>query len=182
VITRRRLQAVLLVAVMASASASIAAPIEIKVRTMLRERPTSGSRILDRLPAGKKVPMLGQTVRDVLGSVGWTEQAPSATGAVRERWESLNALVGLADQVAVNRPGARLPDFIAELDERAEAQHAPTVDGVTLASLHAAKGLEWDAVALSGVHEGSVPFVLATLVLVRIGTVGRIGTTNTRND
>jgi len=61
VITRRRLQAVLLVAVMASASASIAAPIEIKVRTMLRERPTSGSRILDRLPAGKKVPMLGQT-------------------------------------------------------------------------------------------------------------------------
>ena len=60
-ITRRRLQAVLLVAVMASASASIAAPIEIKVRTMLRERPTSGSRILDRLPAGKKVPMLGQT-------------------------------------------------------------------------------------------------------------------------
>jgi hypothetical protein len=50
-INRRRLQAVLVVAVIASASASVAAPIEIKVRTMLRERPTSGSRILDRLPA-----------------------------------------------------------------------------------------------------------------------------------
>ncbi|HEX9103947.1 MAG TPA: SH3 domain-containing protein, partial [Polyangia bacterium] len=28
---------------------------------MLREKPTSSARILDRLPAGKKVPMLGQT-------------------------------------------------------------------------------------------------------------------------
>ena len=61
-ITRRRLQAVVIVAALvASASAALAAPIEIKVRTMLREKPTSSSRILDRLPAGKKVPMLGQT-------------------------------------------------------------------------------------------------------------------------
>jgi DNA helicase-2/ATP-dependent DNA helicase PcrA len=108
--------------------------------------------------------LLGQTVRDVLGSVGWSEQAPSATGAVRERWESLNALVGLADQVAVNRSGARLPDFIAELDERAEAQHAPTVDGVTLASLHAAKGLEWDVVFLVGLSEGLMPISFAETV------------------
>lgn len=59
---RRRLQAVLIVAaILATASAALAAPIEIKVRTMLRERPTSSARILDRLPAGKKVPMLGRT-------------------------------------------------------------------------------------------------------------------------
>ena len=60
-ITRRRLQAVLFVALVASATTAFAAPIEIKVRTMLREKPTSSARILDRLPAGKKVPMLGQT-------------------------------------------------------------------------------------------------------------------------
>ncbi len=59
---RRLLSAVLIVvAVLASASAASAAPIEIKVRTMLREKPMSSARILDRLPAGKKVPMLGQT-------------------------------------------------------------------------------------------------------------------------
>ena len=36
-------------------------------------------------------------------------------------------------------------------------QHAPTVDGVTLASLHSAKGLEWDAVFLVGLVEGVLP-------------------------
>lgn len=33
-----------------------------------------------------------------------------------------------------------LRDFIAELDERSATQHAPTVEGVTLASLHSARG------------------------------------------
>ena len=40
-------------------------------------------------------------------------------------------------------------------------QHAPTVDGVTLASLHAAKGLEWDAVFLVGLAEGTLPTTYA---------------------
>jgi len=62
VITRRPLQAVLIVAaIAATASTAFATSIEIKVRTMLREKPTSSARIVDRLAAGKKVPMLGQT-------------------------------------------------------------------------------------------------------------------------
>ena len=45
-------------------------------------------------------------------------------------------------------PSARMGDLVRELDERAAAQHAPAVAGVTLASLHAAKGLEWDTCLL----------------------------------
>ncbi len=100
---------------------------------------------------------LGQAVRDVLATVGWSEAPPAASGAVRDRWASLQALAALADDVAAARPQARLPDLVAELDERDAAQHAPAVEGVTLASLHAAKGLEWDAVFLVGLTEGLMP-------------------------
>ncbi|WP_238431757.1 ATP-dependent DNA helicase UvrD2 [Streptomyces cavernae] len=104
---------------------------------------------------------LPSQVRDVLSGEGWTSEPPAGSGAVRERWESLAALVHLAQDFAAVRPEATLADLVAELDERAGAQHAPTVQGVTLASLHSAKGLEWDVVFLVGVSEGMMPITYA---------------------
>ena len=104
---------------------------------------------------------LPSQVRAVLSGEGWTSEPPAGSGAVRERWESLAALVHLAQDFAAAKPGATLADLVAELDERANAQHAPTVQGVTLASLHSAKGLEWDAVFLVGVAEGMMPISYA---------------------
>lgn len=108
---------------------------------------------------------LGQLVRDVLHNLGYQEEAPKTGGAVRERWESLSAIVALADELVVSRSTPEhtftLIDFVAELQDRATAQHAPTVQGVTLASLHSAKGLEWDAVFLVGLSEGLMPISFA---------------------
>ena len=95
-------------------------------------------------------------IRQALGPLGLTAAEPSGAQA-RETWNSLNALVGLAEEIATaeTRPG--LLPVVAGLRERAAARHAPDERGVTLASFHAAKGLEWDAVFLIGVHEGSLP-------------------------
>jgi DNA helicase-2/ATP-dependent DNA helicase PcrA len=99
---------------------------------------------------------LPEIVREVLKPHGLSLEPPTG-GAQRERWESLLALVELAEELDSVTPGADLARFVAELDLRAEAQHPPTVEGVTLASLHAAKGLEWDAVFLIGLTEGTMP-------------------------
>jgi len=104
---------------------------------------------------------LPELVRSILTGAGWGPVAPVSGGAARERWESLEALAVLADQFVAGMPAARLADFVRELDERAAAQHAPSVEGVTLASLHAAKGLEWDLVVLAGVSDGLMPIVMA---------------------
>jgi len=105
---------------------------------------------------------LAAQVADAFAALNWrADDPPSGGGAERERWENLAALVRLATDLAAARPEAQLGDLVAELAERAAFQHAPTVSGVTLASLHAAKGLEWDAVFLVGLVEGTMPIVHA---------------------
>ncbi|MFC5829999.1 ATP-dependent DNA helicase UvrD2 [Nonomuraea insulae] len=101
---------------------------------------------------------LATEVHHILAGVGLSPSPPGG-GKAREKWESLKALADLAEDMAAE--GAGLPAFVAELERRASEQHAPPVEGVTLASLHAAKGLEWDAVFLVGVTDGMLPIIYA---------------------
>ncbi|KGJ81138.1 ATP-dependent DNA helicase [Cryobacterium roopkundense] len=102
---------------------------------------------------------LFKSVSDVLRSLGWSQTAPETRGAVRDRWESLNAIMGLVDQAA---PGTTFRAFTDELMERQAGQHEPTVSAVTLATMHSAKGLEWDVVFVIGLSEGLVPISYAS--------------------
>jgi DNA helicase II / ATP-dependent DNA helicase PcrA len=116
---------------------------------------------------------LVQAVTEALAATGWSRDKAPAGGAQREQWEALAAIVALAEEYARNPAVERVGEggavqrdttlsaFNDELSRRAEQQHAPTVEGVTLASLHSAKGLEWDAVFLVGLAEGTLPTTYA---------------------
>ena len=105
---------------------------------------------------------VGEIVRDVLSGVGWAPEAPSGQ-AGSERWSNMNAIVGWAD----DSQAQTLPAFVAELDERVAYQVEPDKAGVELATIHAAKGLEWDAVFLVGVAEGLLPISYAKTAAAR---------------
>jgi DNA helicase-2/ATP-dependent DNA helicase PcrA len=54
-------------------------------------------------------------------------------------------------------------EFLRELEDRKDQNNPPQLPGITLATLHAAKGLEWDSVYLFGLSEGIVPWPTSSI-------------------
>ncbi|HHT32702.1 MAG TPA: ATP-dependent DNA helicase UvrD2 [Corynebacterium sp.] len=99
---------------------------------------------------------LSSLVRQTLVPLGLTKEEPEGAQA-RERWQSLGALADLCEELVHADPELRIEGLLGQLRTRQQAKQPPTVQGVTLASLHAAKGLEWDAVFLVGLTDGNIP-------------------------
>ncbi len=69
----------------------------------------------------------------------------------------VRALIQLAQELS-NDGISTMREFLRELEERAEQNNPPALPGVTLATLHGAKGLEWEWVFIAGASASNLPW------------------------
>ena len=81
---------------------------------------------------------------------------PFITSAITD---GVTALLHLARELDADSSFSpkSLRAYLRELEDRAEQNNPPVMPVTTLATLHAAKGLEWEQVFLIGVNEGTLP-------------------------
>jgi DNA helicase-2/ATP-dependent DNA helicase PcrA len=105
-----------------------------------------------------------QNVRELILKIalhqGWTPESQSASESGRQVWESITGLLNLADQLGSD---ITLGDFFHNVALLAQQNLAPVESVVTIATLHSAKGLEWEHVFVPGLVEGVLPYSEASL-------------------
>lgn len=97
-------------------------------------------------------------VVDVIQGLGYTTRPPEQQSAKRDEWEALAALLRMAEAMP---GGTTLTDFVMELSARRTNQTEPSMRAVTVSTIHAAKGLEWEKVFVVGVADGLLPLSYA---------------------
>ena len=75
----------------------------------------------------------------------------------RERAAALETVLAIVDEVVRADPAADRAKVQAELERRAAHERDGATDGVNLLTYHRAKGLEWDAVFLPMLEDGTLP-------------------------
>jgi DNA helicase-2/ATP-dependent DNA helicase PcrA len=111
-----------------------------------------------------QLPARGGALADAIRAL-WAEQlgyddrpADGRPGdEARERAAALDTLLDILATLRRNEHDVDAAGFLAEVERRRVAERAGSSEGVELLTYHRAKGLEWDAVALPALEEGSLP-------------------------
>jgi DNA helicase-2/ATP-dependent DNA helicase PcrA len=129
-----------------------------------------GQRFFDRREIREAVLVLRREKPDATGAalvtaverlfvdrMGLDDVAADAGQEGRERAASLELLLGIVEDLAAADPDLTIDTVLAEMDRRRAAEATSSADGVNLLTYHRAKGLEWDAVYLPALDEGTLP-------------------------
>ena len=115
---------------------------------------------VQRLPAGSAGSTLrGAVLKSWLDAFGYDPDGPDEPqgNEARERTAALDTLLGILEDGLARDPALDLGEYLADLDARAAHERSASADGINLLTYHRAKGLEWDAVFLPMLEEGSLP-------------------------
>ena len=94
--------------------------------------------------------------------LGVRRDTEPASGVASERHGAVVTLLELADDLVRTDPAADMAAFLAEVARRTAIEAGGEAAGVELLTYHRAKGLEWDAVFLPALEEGTLPIRQAT--------------------
>lgn len=99
------------------------------------------------------------------GSSSWIDELRSLAQPylVGESLDGIAALLHLARELDADPSFTpkTLRSYLREVEDRVAQNNPPTMPVITLATLHAAKGLEWERIFLVGCNEGTLPFSLS---------------------
>lgn len=109
-------------------------------------------------PSGSRLPV-ARLVRTVLEESGLTATLKAERTIEAEgRLENLEEFVGVAEEFDRMNPHGRLSDFLQEISLYADIDGMESSQaGITLMTLHNAKGLEFPVVFITGMEEGLFP-------------------------
>ncbi len=127
---------------------------------------TSLNAMLEEFEVKMATDTVDSILRGVLDKSGLLESLKNSRDPQDEaRVENLEELVSVAKEFQRNNPEGRLPDFLNEVALVAAADDIDDESGsVSLMTLHTAKGLEYDAVFLTGIEESLLPHKMSFMV------------------
>lgn len=124
----------------------------------LLQRPTL-KQALSVLAGGRKAYAdieIMQACKEIFSQLGWHKNSPDfLTPQSTEQWKDLSELYDLIRDFSL-REDATYSSLLEFLQSNQNLSSTPGT--VNLTSLHKAKGLEWEAVFLIDLHDGSLPY------------------------
>jgi DNA helicase-2/ATP-dependent DNA helicase PcrA len=102
---------------------------------------------------------LGEIGAELVNQSGYGEMLQhDDTPEADARFQNIQELVASMDEFQREHPDASLPDFLENVTLQTSADEAASGDRVTLMTVHAAKGLEFPIVMVTGLEEQVFPF------------------------